>query len=75
MWSTRYSCQILMELEFSRQIFEKFQIKHLMKIRLVEAELFHTDGRTDTTKLTVAFRNLVKSPENSSSELRSKQYK
>jgi len=23
------------------------------------AELFHADGRTDTTKLTVAFRNFV----------------
>jgi hypothetical protein len=24
MYSTRYSCQILMKLEFSRQLFEKF---------------------------------------------------
>jgi len=39
-----------------------------MKIRLVEAELFHedgrtdrqTDGRTDMTKLTAAFRNFAK---------------
>jgi hypothetical protein len=30
-----------------------------MKIRLVGAELFHEDGRTDMTKLTVAFRNFV----------------
>jgi len=28
-----------------------------MKIRPVEAEIFHTDGRTDVTKLTVAFNN------------------
>jgi hypothetical protein len=28
-----------------------------MKIRPVGAELFHADGRTDTTKLIVAFRN------------------
>jgi hypothetical protein len=33
-----------------------------MKIRPVEAELFHTDGRTDLTKLIVAFRNIVKTP-------------
>jgi len=34
-----------------------------MKIRLVVAELFHadrqTDGRTDTKKLIVAFRNFT----------------
>jgi len=28
-----------------------------MKIRPVGAKLFHADGRRDTTKLTVAFRN------------------
>jgi len=28
-----------------------------VKIRLVEAEMFHADGRTDMTKLIVAFRN------------------
>jgi len=31
-----------------------------MKIRPVEAELFHADGRTDMTKLIVCFRNFVK---------------
>jgi len=29
-----------------------------MKIRPVEAKLFHADGRTDTTKLMVTFQNL-----------------
>jgi len=33
-----------------------------MKIRPVGAELFHADGRTDMTKLLVAFRNLAKAP-------------
>jgi hypothetical protein len=37
-----------------------------MKIRPVGAELFHTDGRTDTqtdmTKLIVAFRNFADAP-------------
>jgi hypothetical protein len=30
-----------------------------MKIRPVGAELFHAEGRTDMTKLTVAFRNFA----------------
>ena len=37
-----------------------------MKIRPVEAELFHAEGRrdnqTDMTKLTVAFRKFMKAP-------------
>jgi hypothetical protein len=33
-----------------------------MKIRPVGAELFHAGGRTDMTKLTVAFRNFAKAP-------------
>ena len=35
-----------------------------MKIRLVAAELFHADGRTDMTKLIVAYRNFAKVPKN-----------
>jgi hypothetical protein len=47
--STVYPCQILIKLEFSRQIFEKkkTQISNFMKIRRVGADLFHADGRTD----------------------------
>jgi hypothetical protein len=30
-----------------------------MKIRLLVAELLHVEGQTDTTKLTVAFRNFA----------------
>jgi hypothetical protein len=33
-----------------------------MKIGPVGAELFHADGRTDITKLTVAFRGFMKVP-------------
>ena len=33
-----------------------------MTIRLVLAELFHADGRTDTTKLTTAFLNFANAP-------------
>jgi hypothetical protein len=46
--SARYSCQILMTLEFSKQ--------NLVQIRPVGAEVFQADGqterRTDMTKLT-----------------------
>jgi len=37
-------------------------IKFHKQIRPVEAELFHAGGRTDITKLTVAFRNFVNEP-------------
>ena len=33
-----------------------------MKVRPVGAELFHADGQTDMTKLTVDFRNSAKAP-------------
>jgi hypothetical protein len=33
-----------------------------MKIRLVGTEFFHADGRTDMTKLEVAFRNFANAP-------------
>jgi L-cysteine desulfidase len=33
-----------------------------MKIHVVEAELFHADGCTDMTKLTLTFRNFANSP-------------
>jgi hypothetical protein len=46
------------------------QISNLIKIRPVEAELFHADGRTDrqrdTTKQTVAFRKFTNAPKNMS---------
>ena len=35
-----------------------------MKICQVDAELFHVDGRTDVTKLTVALRNYKIAPKN-----------
>jgi hypothetical protein len=39
---------------------EKAQISSFIKFRQVGAELFHADGRTDMTKLLVAFRNFGK---------------
>jgi hypothetical protein len=44
MSSTPYSCQILIELEFSRQISENPQIQNFIKIRPVEVALLHVDG-------------------------------
>ena len=49
-----------LKLEFSRQIFEN--TSSFMIIRLVGAELFRWDGRTDTTKLTVALSNFANVP-------------
>ena len=46
-----------MELEFSRQILEKYSDIKFQEIRPVGVELFRADGRTDMTKLTVAFRS------------------
>jgi len=44
-----------------------------MKLRLVRAELFHADGRTnmptDMTKLTVVFRNFTKAPKTGARDL------
>jgi hypothetical protein len=51
MWSNRYSCQILMEVVISRQIFEKY-VSNLRKIRPVGVELFHAGGRTDMAQVT-----------------------
>jgi len=35
-------------------------MSNLMKIRPVEAELYHADQRTDIMKLLLAFRNFAK---------------
>jgi len=62
--STCFSCPILMELEFSRQIFETlkylFHEKTSSGSRVVSCG--QTDSRTDMTKSIVAFRNLAHSP-------------
>jgi hypothetical protein len=43
----RYSCQILMKLEFSRRIFEVYSNAKFHENHPVGAELFHLDGQTD----------------------------
>ena len=56
-----YSCQILMELVFCRQISKNTRIPNFVKIRPEGAEFFHADRRrrrqTDVTKLIVIFLN------------------
>jgi len=51
MYSTLHSCLILMNLHFLTDFFKNTQISNFVKIRPVEAELFHADRRTDITKL------------------------
>jgi hypothetical protein len=65
MQSIRYSCPILVKLEFAGQFFRKnTQISNLMKICPVGAGILHADGQTDTTKLMVAFLEFAKTPKN-----------
>jgi hypothetical protein len=45
--SCKDSCQILMKLEFNRQISENTQISNFMKIRPVGAEFFHAGEQVD----------------------------
>jgi hypothetical protein len=42
--SVRYSCQILMNLEFSRHILQNAEISNIMKIYVMGTDLFHGDG-------------------------------
>ena len=69
-WSSCRVPFILVRLRWSLNFIESFsknaQISNFMKIRPVRAELFHADrqterdfGRTDMTKLIVAFRNFA----------------
>jgi hypothetical protein len=64
----RYSCQILMKLNFFDRLSKNIRILNFMKILAVGAE-FHAKGqierRTDTTQLIVAFRDFAYSPKNS----------
>jgi len=46
MCSARYSCQILVKLVFSSQIFEKSSNVKFMKIRPVRAGFLHLDRQT-----------------------------
>jgi hypothetical protein len=65
MYSNRYSSQILMELESSRQIFEKFSSIKFHKNPSIGSRVVtcgQKDGQTDMTKLIVAFYNFANAP-------------
>ena len=70
MWSIRYSCQILMKLEFSRHVFEKYSnVKISWKSVQWELSCYiwmgrRIDRKTGMKKLTVAFRNFANAPKN-----------
>ena len=63
MQSTRYSAQILMKLEFSRQSFEKYSNINFHKNPSGGGERFVPCGRTDM-KIIVDFWNFANTPEN-----------
>jgi len=69
-WSsnTRYSCQILMKLEFSGQTFEKcsnIKFHENPSSRSRDVPYGRIDRRTDMMKLMVAFRSFAKAPKKS----------
>jgi len=49
---------------FLERFSKNSQISNFMKIRPVGGELFHADGRTDMTKLIVAFLNFANAHKN-----------
>jgi hypothetical protein len=59
-------CPILMKLEISGQVFEKYWNINFYENPPSGPKLFHADGRTDgrtnVTKLIVAFRNFANAP-------------
>jgi hypothetical protein len=67
-YSTRYSCQVLTKLEFSRQICEKYS--NCMKIPPLGAELFHEDGRTDRHDVASRFSQFCEAFKNESTPLK-----
>jgi hypothetical protein len=65
MQSARYSCQILIKIGLSQQIFEqysdtKFNLNPSSGSRVIP--YVQMGGRTDMTKLIVAFRNFANAP-------------
>jgi hypothetical protein len=47
MSNTRHSCQILIKLEFSRQILEKYSHIKFQNYPPLRAGLFHAEGQTE----------------------------
>ena len=70
----RYSCQILIKIGFSRQIFEKYSNIKFHK-NPSSGRRFLLCGRTDRARLVVAFRNFAIAPKKCSSDTRVKDRK
>jgi hypothetical protein len=68
-----YSCQILITREFSPQIVEEFSNAKLYGNSPLGTNLFEADrrmdGRTDVTKIIVAFRNFANAPKTLRTEI------
>jgi len=66
MESTRYSCQVLIKHEFSRQIFEKYTNIKFHEILSSGSRVVpcRQKRQTDMTKLTVAFLTFANAPKN-----------
>ena len=66
MYSTRYSCQILIKLEFSRQIFEKYSNVKFHENSSSGSRVVpygQTDGQTDMIEANSRFfRNFANAP-------------
>ena len=62
MWSNRLSCQILLKLEFSQQIFAKYS--NIKSVWREPSCSIRTEGKRDRQKLTPTFRNFANSPIN-----------
>jgi hypothetical protein len=64
--SARHSCQVLMKIEFSRHIFEKYSNIKFNENPCIGGRVFsmRTDGRTGVTKSIVPFRNFAKAIKN-----------
>jgi hypothetical protein len=63
MSNIRYSCQILVSLEFSRRIFAKYHVSW-KSVQWEQSCSMWTDERTDVTKLIVAFQNFANAHKN-----------
>jgi len=59
---TRYSCQILLEVEYSRWIFEKYSNINFDEMNPVGDKVFQEDGRIDMATLTIASCDFANGP-------------
>jgi hypothetical protein len=61
-----YSCRNFMKLEIFSTVFRKKGLRYQSYVQWEPSCTMRTEGRTDVTKLTVAFRNVANAPKNQS---------